>query len=177
MRALQLKADVYPPGVHTQTGGYPLTSQSSTTVSRAGEGMIRGPVKILRVEAVLRTQSRRWPPGLWITIVGLEHEPFTVVALGLVVNGRPDVVWADAPRRLLHRRGWTVTKKRPLSVCFPLDSLQAPSPVPREPPPHEAIGVESVVISLANGVEMRQRIHEIVHEHRRRRWYLPFSDG
>lgn len=135
--------------------------------------MIRGPLKILRIEAILRGQSRRSPAGLWITVVGLEHEPFTVLAIGLVVGGRPDIVWAQAPARFLRRRGWTVTKKRPLSICFPLNTLQLPDTSAREQPTNPGIGVESVVVSLSSGIEMRQRIYEIAHETKRTRRFLP----
>jgi hypothetical protein len=137
--------------------------------------MIRGPLKILRIEAVLRGQSRRAPAGLWITVIGLEHEPFRVLAIGLVVGGRPDIVWINAPARFLRRRGWTVTKKRALSICFPLETLQLPVPVagPRSPLTPPEIGVESVVVSLASGIEMRQRIHHIARETKRPRRFPP----
>jgi hypothetical protein len=135
--------------------------------------MIRGPLKILRIEAILRGHSRRSPTGLWITVVGLEHEPFTVLAVGLVVGGRPDIVWANAPGRFLRRRGWTVTKKRPVSICFPLDSLQVPVTSPGQQLTDAEIGVESVVVSLSNGIQMRQRIYEIAHETKRTRRFLP----
>ncbi len=153
--------------------GFPLTSQSSMTVGRTGEHMIRGPLKILRIEAILRDQSRRSPAGLWITVVGLEHEPFTVIGVGLVVVGRPDIVWAHAPARWLRRRGWTVTKKHPLSICFPLHTLEVPATPSSDEQPHLDISVESVVVSLSSGIEMRQRIYHIVRETKRTRWFWP----
>jgi hypothetical protein len=141
-----------------------------------GDGMIRGPLKILRIEAVLRGKSRRAPAGLWITVIGLEHEPFRVSAIGLVVDGRPDTVWINAPRRFLRRRGWMVTKKRALSICFPLDMLQLPALAPRDQVTTPEIGIESVVVSLSSGIEMRQRIHHITRETKHPRRFLhPFG--
>jgi hypothetical protein len=135
--------------------------------------MIRGPLKILRIEAILRDASRRAPAGLWITVLGLEHEPFTVLGLGLVVGGRQDIVWANAPARFLRRRGWTVTKKRPLSICFPLEELQLSTFTPHGELVNPGIGVESVVVKLSSGIEMRQRIHHVEHERKRARRILP----
>ena len=135
--------------------------------------MIRGPLKILRIEAVLRGASRRAPAGLWITVVGLEHEPFTVMGVGLVVGGRQDIVWAHAPSKFLRRRGWTVTRKRPLSICFPLDELELPTFTPHGELVNPGVGVESVVVKLANGIEMRQRIYHVERETKRTRRFLP----
>jgi hypothetical protein len=135
--------------------------------------MIRGPLKILRIEAILRGASRRAPAGLWITVVGLEHEPFTVLGLGLVVEGRQEVVWANAPSKFLRRRGWTVTRKRPLSVCFPLDELELPTFSPHGELVNPGVGVESVVVRLSTGIEMRQRIFHVAHESKRTRRFLP----
>jgi len=135
--------------------------------------MIRGPLKILKIEAVLRGETRRAPAGLWITVIGLEHEPFRVLAIGLVVDGRPDIVWINAPRRFLRRRGWTVTKKRALSICFPLDMLQLPVVAPHDQFARPEIGIESVVVSLSSGIEMRQRIHHITRETKQSRRFLP----
>ena len=135
--------------------------------------MIRGPLKILKVEAILRGESRRSPAGLWITVKGLEHEPFVVLALGLVLGDRSDALWAHAPKRMLRHRGWIVSKKRPLSICFPLDTLRAPTASVHDLTSHNAIGVESVVIRLGSGIEMRQRIHEVAHEPKRTRRFLP----
>lgn len=135
--------------------------------------MIRGPLKILRVEAVLRGASRRAPAGLWITVVGLEHEPFTVLGIGLVVGGRQDIVWANAPSKFLRRRGWLVTRKRPLSVCFPLDELELTTFSPHGELVNPGVGVESVVVKLSSGIEMRQRIYQVEHEPKRTRRFLP----
>ena len=134
--------------------------------------MIRGPLKSLKVEAALRGESRRSPAGLWITVMGLEHEPFVILALGLVLAGRPDILWANAPKRMLRHRGWVVSKKHPLSICFPLETLESPPATAQDPAHHTAIGVESVVITLGSGIEMRQRIHEVVHEPKRSRGFL-----
>jgi hypothetical protein len=106
-------------------------------------------------------------------VVALEQDPFTVLAIGLVVGGRPDIVWANAPARFLRRRGWTVTRKRPLSICFPLNELQLSTFTPHGELVNPAIGVESVVISLSSGIEIRQRIYEIVHEAKHNRRFLP----
>ena len=139
--------------------------------------MIRGPLKILRIEAILRDATRRAPAGLWITVVGLEHDPFTVLSVGLVVDGHQDIVWAHAPGRFLRRRGWTVTKKRPLSICFPLDDLQLSTFSPHGEIVNPGIGVESVVVKLSTGIEMRQRIHHVEHEPKRSRRILPRFGG
>lgn len=139
--------------------------------------MIRGPQKILKIEALLRGESRRSPASLWITVLGLEHEPFTVLAIGLVLGDRKDIVWARAPKRFLRRRGWTVTKKQPISIGFSLESLQVPATSPADQLTSHEIGVESVVVSLSSGVEMRQRIYEITRESRPTRRFLPRFGG
>ncbi len=136
--------------------------------------MIRGPQKLFRIEATVREASRRTPAALWISVVGIEHEPFVVLGIGLVVSGRPDVVWAKAPKRFLRRRGWEVSKRKPLNVCFPLEALYPGDAEAVEDQieanPRPAIGVESAIISLSNGVEMRQRLPHIIHEPPPKRW-------
>jgi hypothetical protein len=140
--------------------------------------MIRGPQKLLRVEAILREASRRTPAALWISVLGIEYDPFVVLGVGLVVGGRSDIVWASAPKRFLRRRGWEVSKRKPLTVCFPLETLYAGATEEVEKQleagSQPSVGVESVIVNLNTGVQMRQRLHSIAHEPPPRRWFQMF---